>query len=584
MRMIEVDLPVTAVPADVREPSRAGALAWALAALLVGSVIAVDPAGLVPTGPLRFTTITVTTGIAIVLMLRQVVAIPRRMTMLWTGLVGVLLLATIGAVDPLHAWIGTPDRRFGFLTWLTLPALFLAGYACTTRAATRVVLRAGAAGAIVLGAWSTAELLGHPPLGLEFANARAGGPYGQPAYLGAACLLFGPLAAAVLLDRDESRWWRRAGAVGAAGAVVALAGSQTRAAWLGAVVATVAIALHQRGRLRRHRTAALGGLLVFAAIAFALAATTPLGARATSTFDLDHGTSASRFDEWRIASRTIADHPVDGLGPEGYRVVFPQEVDAAYVRSYGVAVFPDRAHNGILDVTLDGGVLAGLLYAALLAYALRHAWIALRTRDPVGVALGAAVLAYIVQQQLLFPLAELDPLLWVLVGMLVARTPTRARTGTLRARWLVAPVAIATFFGAVYGAREVLADRALERAATASDPRLARREADDATRLRPDSIRTWYVAARIAQRGDALTDVDAALDRVAHGLDRSPRDPALRVLYGELLVERATRSRLSDDIATARRELARLTAGAPHDPRLRNALVSALSLHEIGKP
>ena len=56
-----------------------------------------------------------------------------------------------------------------------------------------------------------------------------------------------------------------------------------------------------------------------------------------------------------------------GVGPEGYRVVFPQVVDAAYVRSYGVAVYPDRAHNGLLDVTLDGGVVAGLLYAALLA-------------------------------------------------------------------------------------------------------------------------------------------------------------------------------------------------------------------------
>ena len=50
--------------------------------------------------------------------------------------------------------------------------------------------------ALVLGVWSVAELLGHSPLGLEFADARAGGPFGQPAYLGAACLLVGPLAAA----------------------------------------------------------------------------------------------------------------------------------------------------------------------------------------------------------------------------------------------------------------------------------------------------------------------------------------------------------------------------------------------------
>src|SRR5205085_5831572 len=103
-----------------------------------------------------------------------------------------------------------------------------------------------------------------------------------------------------------------------------------------------------------------------------------------------------------------------------------------------------------------------------------------------------------------------------------------------------------------------LAGRARKRAANTADVRVALRDADDATRLRPDSIRTWYVDARIAQRGDALTDVDAALDRVLAGLDRSPRDPALRDLYGELLVERASRSRLGVDIDRARRELARL--------------------------
>jgi hypothetical protein len=323
---------------------------------------------------------------------------------------------------------------------------------------------------------------------------------------------------------------------------------------------------------------------MLAAIAIAIGVATPLGGRATSTFDLSHGTSASRFDEWRIATRAIADHPVLGVGPEGYRVVFPEEVDATYVRKYGAAVYPDRAHNGVLDVTLAGGVAAGLLYLALLAGALRYAWRALSRREPLDTALGAAVIAYIVQQQFLFPLAELDPILWVLVGMMVARAPRRASLATLRARWLVAPIAVATLVALFYGGREVVADRALKRAANERDVRAAVHDADDATRLRPDSIRTWYVAARVAQRGDALTDVDAALDRAEQGLDRSPRDPALRDLYGELLVERAARSRLAGDIGTARRELDRLVADAPHDPKLRKAQVTAHSLREIGKP
>jgi O-antigen ligase len=553
-----------------RPAARADGAAWSIAALVLGAVIAVDPAGLVPTGPLRWTVVTVTTGCALVALVRRPVAIPKSITALWAALIGVLAIATFDAVDPLSAWIGTPDRRLGLLAWITFPALFLCGNACSSRAATRRIAHAATLGALVVGAWSVAELVGRPPLGLEFADARAGGPFGQPAYLGAACLLLGPLAAATAVDRGETRRWRQVGALGLAGALLALAASQTRAAWIGAIVAIVAVAIQQRGLLRRHRTKVVAVAIGVAALAI--------------TIGVSRGANASRLDEWRIATRTIADHPLVGVGPEGYRVIFPQEVSAAYVREYGSAVYPDRAHNGVLDVTIVGGVAAGALYIGLLLCALVHAGRALRRRDPLDVALGAAVIAYVAQQQFLFPLAELDPILWVLVGMLVARTAAPIRVTTLRARWLGVPLAIATLAALWYGGREVLADRALKRAATTADVRRALHDADHATELRSDSIRSWYVAARVAQRGDALTDVDAALDRVERGLDRSSRDPALRDLYGQLLVERAARSQLAADIALARRELDRLVAGAPHDPELRKAQVSAHSLIEIGKP
>jgi O-antigen ligase len=579
----ELDLMAATPTEEALAPPRPGLLGWSLAGLIVVTVVAVDPYGLVPTGPLRWTAIAVTTGLAIAALVLRPIAVPRVMTGLWVALLAVLLVATLRAVDPLSAWIGTPDRRLGLLTWCTFPALFLAGHACTSRPATRVVLRASTLAALVLGIWSAAELLGHPPMGLEFASSRAGGPFGQPAYLGAACLLLGPLALATAFDDEERTWWRRAGALGVVATAFALAASQTRAAWLGALVAIVVFVVRRRRTLRRYRSwiPAVGAVF---AVAFVIAVVTPLGARATSAFDVRDGTSASRLDEWRTASRTVADHPFLGVGPEGYRVVFPQEVDAAYVRKYGVAVFPDRAHNGVLDVALSGGVFAGLLYAALLAFAAWHAWRAMRGRDRLTVALGAAVVAYIVQQLFLFPLAELDPVFWVVVGMLFVRTPGPDGLATVRARWLVVPVVLATTGALVFGAREVAADRALKRAVRVGDARAALRDADAATRMRPDSIRGWYVAARIAQRGEALTDVDAALDRVLEGLDRSPRDPALRVLYGDLLVERAARSRLGADIAVARRELARLAVDAPNDPRLRKDQVTAQSLRQIGKP
>ena len=317
----------------------------------------------------------------------------------------------------------------------------------------------------------------------------------------------------------------------------------------------------------------------------AIAVITPLGARATSTFDLEHGTTAGRFDEWRIATRVIRAEPALGVGPEGYRVVFPQVVDAEYEREYGVAVYPDRAHNGILDVTLTGGLLAGLLYAALLVLALAarvaaHCERAIRStrhsvprssrtscsnsscsRSPSSIrSSGCSSACWSHERRAARRSQRCAP-----AG---SSSPSRSRppSGCTSARGMCWPIASC-------GGRR---DRPSASAAL--------RHADAATRLRPDSIRAWYAAARIAQRGDALTDVDAALDRVLVGLDRSPGDPALRVLYGELLVERATRSLLPTDIATAQSELGRMVAGAPHDPRLRKDLVTARSLREIGKP
>src|SRR5262249_1569840 len=92
----------------------------------------------------------------------------------------------------------------------------------------------------------------------------------------------------------------------------------------------------------------------------------PRGARGRGRVALGGGRTGGRFDGWAVGGRVVEHHPVLGVGPEGYRVVFPQLVSAEYVRRYGTDVVPDRAHNGVVDVAANGGVVAGALYAALL--------------------------------------------------------------------------------------------------------------------------------------------------------------------------------------------------------------------------
>jgi O-antigen ligase len=561
-----LDTSITTTPAVSAATARRP-LALVLAALVVGAVVAVDPSGLVPSGPLRWTVTLAVMGVAVCTWCARPAPVDRMTGRLWTGLLAWLFVAALAGADGRDAWIGTPDRRMGWFAWCTFPLLFLCGQALVRAVDRRVVLRGAAVAGALLGIWCAFERAGWSLFDETFAGHRVGGPFGQPAYVGAAAVLFVPLSIGVAFDRDGARAWRVTGAIGAAGSCAALLLSQTRGAWIGALVAAVLVAARQREIIRRRwRELVLGGFALV--VLFAL---TPLGGRVADGFRLDRGTTQGRFDDWATGARVVGHHPVLGVGPEGYRVVFPQVVSATYVRRHGTAVVSDRAHNGVVDAATDGGVVAGGLYAMLLAVLIVLAWRTLRARDPLTLGLACAVVGYVVQQQFLFPLSEIDPLFWLVAGMLFATRAGPAGSSTTRhfrvRRVVPIVLAVAVAFGTFMGAREVLADRLLARAADAAGT-ADLHDADRATRLRPDSIRAWYAAARIAARGQALTDVDAAIARVERGLQQSPGDPALRRLDADLVVERAVRSGLDDDRNRARALVDRYLAAAPNDPDL----------------
>jgi tetratricopeptide (TPR) repeat protein len=106
--------------------------------------------------------------------------------------------------------------------------------------------------------------------------------------------------------------------------------------------------------------------------------------------------------------------------------------------------------------------------------------------------------------------------------------------------------------------------------------------ADRATARRPDDVDAWYVAARVASAPAGLTAVDAGLDRVEEGLTWSPDDPALGALHTDLLVERALRSDLPDDLAAAERAARDRTVADPSGPRAHRQL--GLVLAAAGRP
>ncbi len=479
-------------------------------------VVAFDPEGLVPSGPLRITVVATAVLALTAVSMGRNSGLPRSLRL--AGLVFGLWLtvATIFGIDQWHALVGTPDRRFGLLTWLLTLAAFDAG---SRLGDARLALARGATlAAVGLGLVSIVELAGTHPIGGVDAGARWSGLFGQPAYLGAAAVFFGCVAAGHVISLD-SRLWRIAAAAGVVGTLLTLAGSGARAPMVGLVVGILSVAVLLG---RRTIALALGGISIAAGIAVMLFSERQF----------------TRLDEWAIGLRGVAESPFLGYGPEGYRVAFGQLVTADYQRTYGSAVYTDRAHQGLIDLALTGGIPAAALFIVIAALGGSAVWKRRRDLDPIDLGVAAAVVSYLVAQQALFPIASLEPVVAIYAGAVSAGRPNKSVAG--RPSLAAALYASLALLVAMAGAAEVLAERRL---ATEADTFIIDRAiVERAAELRPDSIRTRYAAAQLLARNTSLFDLDAALDQLEQGLRWSPHDPALRQRRVELLLLRAARS------------------------------------------
>ena len=556
---------------------------FTLGAMVVAAVMAVDPGGASPFGPARWwlvsTLALVGGGLACWGATRR---LDRRSTLLWGALLVLLGVSALANDDTRVALLGHPVRHLGLITWGLFALSFAAGQQLVRHDHRRTVLRAAVVAALGSGLWCLWELVAGAPIAIVTTSERLTGPFGSAAILGAACCLLIPVCAGIALDVTDTQRWRIAGAVGAVTNMVALVGSGTRAAWVALAVALVVLAL----RRPPSRQLMLGAVVVVV-VAFAI-----VSPRLTDVIDRTNGAS-SRLDEWEVATRVIGEHPLIGVGPEGYRIAAVGAVDADYERTYGRdQVLPDRAHSGPLDVAATGGVLAGLVHSVLVG---GIALLAVRTIGRGGrsgafeahsaatIGMCVGIVAYALQQLLLFPLAELDPVWWLLAGMLVATTtpttatdrpdadPTRSRSAALVALTL-APLTL------VAGVLDVAADRQADRALSTADIDEAVQAADRAVDLRPDDLRRRSVAIAVHLERGTLADVDAALSHAEAALDWSPHDPIALDERASALLTRATVTGDDTDVGSALDEWQRLAGLDPVRARWQTQLARAAAL------
>ena len=468
-------------------------------------------------------------------------------TLGWIAFLGWGAVCAATGLDPVYAWIGTPDRHLGWITWVIFGLLFLVGLNLADQLV--IIGRAVVVATAGVALYCQAELIGRAPVDLVVESTRLGGPFGSPAYLGAACVLLLPITASVAADTRETSLWRRIAAIALVGGVVALVASQTRAAWLGFAASVIVLAPKWWPRVRERWWLLVPGLVILVLV-------TPIGLRLRSVLE---GDLQARVDEWTMGAALISTAPLLGVGPEGYRLAFPSVVDAEYERRYTRQATPDRAHNGALDTAATFGLPGLAAYIAAAVFLVGRAWKAIKSERPVVVGAGAALIAYLVQQQFLFPIAEIDVVFWLLAGIVVAVTgPLHAVTKP--------PVVVGVLWGslavlsAFAGALDVAADHLV--AESQRHPAEAAAVAERATNLRPDSIRYWLVAADTRARNGDLRTADEIMDRA---LSISPLDPILLATKGRVLLAIAESSGSSEDVGRAVIYYERLLAGDPNN-------------------
>jgi O-antigen ligase len=316
--------------------------------------------------------------------------------------------------------------------------------------------------------------------------------------------------------------------------VLYLAVARTRGAWLGGAAGLLVFLMLRRPRLSRGVMLggglALAGALIAAAVPGRWTAHDALDAKRfepggqvlREALNTSSPVARTRMGLWRRTWAMYRAHPVAGVGPGNFAVLFPgyAEPGAAEDGVLSPGLAPRRAHDDLLERLAETGPLglAALLalYAAAGAAAVRRARRARDAGDPASVAFAAgcagAVTAFAGCGLTGFPMAMPATLFLLAValgGLAAPESPTdmNGRTRLGAAGWLLGVALVAV--GAGWSARRLTASYLLARgegALRAGDARRALADLDRAGRVAPGDFPAALAAATAASSaGDPAT-------------------------------------------------------------------------------
>ena len=319
-----------------------------------------------------------------------------------TFLVAFLALGALSALFAENWWLATRALAItasGLTLFWVARALAAAGY--------ERALIAGLASAIVVGATTALlQAYGIEPEYMSLSRAP-GGTFGNRNFMAHLAVIGTPI---VLLCTIEARraWGAVLGTIGVALLAAALVLSRSRAAWLALMVggALMAVLAWRMGDVwtdhgRRRRLLTLGAASAVAVVA-ALTLPNALEWKSDSPYldsvkgvvNYREGSGAGRLVQYRNSLRLSLAHPVLGVGPGNWAVVYPKFASRndQSLNEDGMTSNPWPSSDWVSFVAERGFVAVGM-YALALFGLLVGAWMRARDATTAHERLGAVALA-----------------------------------------------------------------------------------------------------------------------------------------------------------------------------------------------
>ena len=319
-----------------------------------------------------------------------------------TFLVGFLALGLLSALFAENWWLATRALAItasGITLFWVARALAAAGYE-------RAVI-AGLASAIVVGATTALlQAYGIEPEYMSLSRAP-GGTFGNRNFMAHLAAIGTPILLLCTIEARRS-WGAVLGTIGVALTAAALVLSRTRAAWLALMVggAFMAVLAWRMGdvwtdHVRRRRLLTLGGASAIAVVA-ALTLPNALEWKSSSPYldsvrgvvNYKEGSGAGRLVQYRNSLRLSVAHPVLGVGPGNWAVVYPKFASRndPSLNDDGMTSNPWPSSDWVAFVA-ERGFVAVALYALALFGLLVGAWMRARDATTAHERLGAVALA-----------------------------------------------------------------------------------------------------------------------------------------------------------------------------------------------